>query len=489
MHSQILEHSREGVWIIDQNFATLYTNPSLAKMLRVPREERQSYSPFDFIPSPQNERFYYDLNIWNDELDENTVYKIQLKNGNKVWLEISMKVISLQDNSLAKLCLINDITKTKKIEKNQLENLRMYFSLFEDSPIPIWDEDFSELKKWVDYKKEAGITDFNNYLADNPSEIDYVTKLVIINKINKAVVQLNEGKSKEEIIRNLPALRTREFNSYMIKQIESIAKGELSCEFDAVLRTIKGNIRHVLFKWTVVKGYEHNYGRIYLTTTDLTNRIVEDNIRLQQTNRDKEILLREIHHRVKNNFQIITSLIRLQSSTMENEKLEGALTVLLNRIYSMAAVHELLYRSEKFETIDLEEYLTHLVQLLIESLQITSHIEFDIHSNPISITLDQASPFGLILNEIITNSIKHGFKELSSGKLYIHAKTDADRILVYIGDNGKGIDKENTGNTDSLGLALVESLVAQLNATIETCDIDPGVHYCLNFPLLTKQKE
>lgn len=480
-YKQVFTHSSEGIWIIDQNENTLITNPSLAKILHVPAEEWNNFDVKSFIPPINNERFYLDL-IQNDTiLDPVLPYHLKLKSGIKIWVEVNSTAIELAPNQTGKIYFFKDITNSKKLEKNQMENLRMYFSLFEDSPVPIWDEDFSELKKWVDQKKNEGIQDFREYLNQNPNEIDFAAGKMIINKINKAVVKLNEANSKEEVLKNLNNLRTNDFANIIIKQIESIAQGETSCEFDAVLKTINGNIRHVLFKWTVVKGYESNYGKIYLTTTDLTNRIVEDNLRLQQSNRDKEILLREIHHRVKNNFQIISSLIRLQSNALENENLEGAMTILLNRIYAMAAVHELLYRSEKMEVINLDEYLNHLAQLLIDSLQITAKVKFEIKSEPLTITLDQASPFGLIINEIITNSVKHGFQGIPDGKLYIHAFSKADRIIIEIGDDGKGITKKNE-NTDSLGLALVESLVEQLNGTLIQIDKKFGVHFQLSIP-------
>lgn len=286
-------------------------------------------------------------------------------------------------------------------------------------------------------------------------------------------------RSKEEVLSKIPHLRTKEFPKYIIKQVVALANDERICEFDAILKTVKGNIRHVLFKWTVVKGHEADYSRVYLTTTDLTNRIIEENIQLQQSNKEKEVLLREIHHRVKNNFQIISSLIRLQITNMQDVKLESALRILLNRIYSMSTVHEILYRSDKLELIKLDDYLAHLIRLLIDSLNVSCEIDVHLGTTSLEIPLDQASPFGLIINELITNSIKHGFSSMTEGRIYIQGKiNEHNQIEIEIGDNGSGITTQNE-SFDSLGLNLVESLVEQLNADLLRVEKSPGTHYKL----------
>lgn len=201
---------------------------------------------------------------------------------------------------------------------------------------------------------------------------------------------------------------------------------------------------------------------------------------LQQSNREKEILIKEIHHRVKNNFQIITSLIRLQNNSILNEELNAVLTVLLNRVFSMSSVHEILYQADNFETINLKDYLSQLVHLLIESLEVTCKIESEIIVDEISLSLEQASPFGLIINELITNSIKHGFDGCIHGKIYIHASKIDSYIKILIGDNGNGIQTK-PATESSLGLTLVESLVNQLNGTLNLIPNNVGTHYELIF--------
>jgi two-component sensor histidine kinase len=475
--------SNEGIWILDSNLNTVQINQRLIDLLELDKYAYNSTPIQSIIPFDENKHFYFELQKNEDANQLSREYSTEILLNAKKWFQIRIRTVYLHDHTPQKLIFFNDISHLKIEQEQQLDNFRMYFSLFEDSPIPIWEEDFSNLKKEIDKITLQGYTDFKDYFDHFPEEIDRLSKLIIINKINKAVVELNEASSKEHVLTKLKELRSDEFTSYLVYQFNAIARNELSCEFDAQLKTTKGNIRHVLFKWTVVKGFEKNYGKVYLTTTDLTKRIIEENINLAQSNRDKEILLREIHHRVKNNFQIISSLIRLQSEIAQKKSVDEVFQILLNRIYSMATVHELLYRSDRLEAIPLQDYLIHLIKLLIDTLNVSSTIESDIRAENVQIPLEQASPFGLIINEIITNSIKHGFEGRALGSIYLHARKTADnRLFIEIGDNGKGM---NTilSTEDTLGLSLVQSLVEQLNGQLTAVSKSNGTHYTLSFPV------
>lgn len=471
--------SGEGIWVLNSNFETVNFNPSFARIFRLGDQYNSHLDVEDILKLKENQVFFLAVKSKKTSQNEPFDFKIKLLQENFIWISVHFKNLIENGVLIGKILFIRNISFQKKIHKNQIENLRLYFSLFEDSPIPIWDEDFSELKTTIEQLKMMGINDFEAYLEQNPEQINAFASKIRVNKINNAVVILNEARSKEEVLSKIPHLRTKEFPKYIIKQVVALANDERICEFDAILKTVKGNIRHVLFKWTVVKGHEADYSRVYLTTTDLTNRIIEENIQLQQSNKEKEVLLREIHHRVKNNFQIISSLIRLQITNMQDVKLESALRILLNRIYSMSTVHEILYRSDKLELIKLDDYLAHLIRLLIDSLNVSCEIDVHLGTTSLEIPLDQASPFGLIINELITNSIKHGFSSMTEGRIYIQGKiNEHNQIEIEIGDNGSGITTQNE-SFDSLGLNLVESLVEQLNADLLRVEKSPGTHYKL----------
>ncbi|MGH1335950.1 MAG: sensor histidine kinase [Aureispira sp.] len=199
---------------------------------------------------------------------------------------------------------------------------------------------------------------------------------------------------------------------------------------------------------------------------------------------ERETLLKEIHHRVKNNLQVITSLLSLQSNMLADEKIRGVFQQSQYRINAMATIHETLYRSNNFMGIDYRQYLMTLSEYLLLSMkgnkhQITLHIDVP----PVVLSLDTAIPLGLLVNEIITNALKYGIVGEQQGKITIQlTPKKAQKYELYIGDNGLGYsEKMNFNNTTSLGLKLIQNLARQLNGTIERLYANKGTYYKLLF--------
>jgi PAS domain S-box-containing protein len=186
---------------------------------------------------------------------------------------------------------------------------------------------------------------------------------------------------------------------------------------------------------------------------------------------EKEILLREIHHRVKNNLQIIASLLFLQSINITDTFTLDILKESRSRVKSMALIHEKLYRSEDLALIPFATYLGSLIDSLKEAYGITdSRVSISVTITPpdLSLNIETGIPCGLIINELISNSLKHAFKDGRSGAITIvMTKTSPDEYTMIISDNGPGFPKEiDFRNTTSLGLQLVNNLVAQLEGDI-----------------------
>lgn len=188
---------------------------------------------------------------------------------------------------------------------------------------------------------------------------------------------------------------------------------------------------------------------------------------------EKNVLLQEIHHRVKNNLQVISSLLSLQSNQVENEEVAGILRDSRNRVRSIALVHETLYSSKNLARIETGNYIRSLVQYAIESFgDRAKRVSFRYAIEDQSIGINQAIPCGLILNELVTNSIKHAFPGDASGEIFIElSRLEDSRIRLVVGDTGVGMpETQQTQASDSLGLQIVRTLVKQLNgsAKIET---------------------
>jgi len=183
---------------------------------------------------------------------------------------------------------------------------------------------------------------------------------------------------------------------------------------------------------------------------------------------EKEVLLKEVHHRVKNNMQVISSLISLQSDKISDPESLERLRESQNRIKSMALVHESLYQSENLASIDPVGYLKNLASEVISSysLDTTIDVEFDIMVHVMDI--DTALPCGLIVNELVSNSLKHGFKGRNQGKITIKLTETDDEYTLSVRDNGCGLPADfDIAGLDSLGIKLINVLTRQMRGTIE----------------------
>ena len=490
LYKLIIETANEGIWMVDENNITNYANEKMAAMLGYTIEEMIGTIIFDFMDDEYVKLSKEKLEIRKQGISDNHEFQFKSKDGGIVWTHMNTSPIIIDGEYRGGLAMVTNITESKNREESLRESYYNYISLFEDSPVPIWDEDFSEIKIYIDSLKKDGVKDFRTYFNNNLDKLDECTSLLIVNNINQAVVELNEGDSKEHVLLNFRDLLTRNSTQYAIEQLVAIAENRTSCEFDAELLTFGGNIRHVHLKWSVVKGHEHDYKRVYLSTTDMTERIIDENLSLQHSNREKAVLLKEIHHRVKNNLQIISSLLNLQSYGIEDAEMRGIFNMSLNRVKSMATVHELLYQSNDFSRIDYREYLNRLVFSLVQSMKgEENNISVNLNVNDIKLNINTSIPLGLLINEIITNSLKHGIPEDNPGKIYVEIScTDYPGYTLKIGDNGKGIPSDfNIANTDTLGLQLVTSLTNQLMGSIERDSDRSGTHYIVRFQELEQQ--
>jgi len=190
---------------------------------------------------------------------------------------------------------------------------------------------------------------------------------------------------------------------------------------------------------------------------------------------ERGILLKEIHHRVKNNLQIISSLLNLQSGYGSSISTEDLVKQSESRIKSMALIHEKLYQTENFKEIDLDEYLKSFLEQLSEILFFKEkNISYFINVETIHIEIDKLVPLGLIINELITNTVKHAFKNKASGIITISGKHIENNYSLSINDNGEGMPSDfSLTKSKSLGIRLVKGLVSQIQAKI-TIQSQPG---------------
>lgn len=207
--------------------------------------------------------------------------------------------------------------------------------------------------------------------------------------------------------------------------------------------------------------------------------LLESNQLLSNSNKEKEILLREIHHRVKNNLQLVMSLLNIQAQDPQNISIEDFLEKGQSRIATMSLIHQNLYQTEHFTKINFQDYLENLVENIKHTFN-RNNVDFEINTNENSFDIDTAIPLGLIINELVCNALKHAFPENFKGKIQIEInKIENNTFLLQIGDNGIGTTK-SIKNSKSIGLELVSLLIMQLKGKYKRLD-QLGTNYSIEF--------
>ena len=206
--------------------------------------------------------------------------------------------------------------------------------------------------------------------------------------------------------------------------------------------------------------------------------------KIRQSLNDKEVLLKEIHHRVKNNLQIISSLLSLESNYLKDKGTKFLFKESQNRIKTMALVHEKLYKSSDIKYVNMHEYITSIIELLSYSYD-KEFIDVEYRLQEEGLTrfdIDAAIPCGLIINEVVSNTFKYAFPKQLSGKIIIDFSVKNGVCYLIIKDDGVGIsEKIDLENSNTLGLELIHSLVNQLEGDIDI-SIDNGTAFNINFP-------
>ncbi len=207
-------------------------------------------------------------------------------------------------------------------------------------------------------------------------------------------------------------------------------------------------------------------------------------LRLQAALADKDILLREIHHRVKNNLQIVTSLISMQANRMTNEESRAAYAAVTRRIKSISLVHERIYQSSSFRRVELGRYVKELVASIVSTVADRNFpIEVEVEDADLSVNPDACVDIGLMLNEVLTNALKHGVLPTGAGSISVRVRRSGDAVTFVVRDTGPGFPPERDESKSSLGMTVVRALASKYHATVTYAN-EGGAVVTLSFPAL-----
>lgn len=264
--------------------------------------------------------------------------------------------------------------------------------------------------------------------------------------------------------------------SATITETKKLSDGIPTIEFQNRYRCKDGT-----YKWISWHCMPHTSGTLYCVARDVTTD-KEIQKTLRQSLREKEVLLKEIHHRVKNNLQVVSSLINMQIRKLDNVTAKDALLECQSRIQAIALIHEKLYQSADYAKISFAEYVKSLMNDIFQATGTSNNtIAFELDILKTSLAIDKAIPCALIINELVTNSIKHAFPNNQRGVINIKMQMENGRYTLMVSDNGIGLeDGFHLKETSSLGLQLVTILVDQLKGEIKV-ENKSGTHYTIQF--------
>jgi PAS domain S-box-containing protein len=281
-----------------------------------------------------------------------------------------------------------------------------------------------------------------------------------------------------------------------LKYTDITAEPEKSDE--SIKQTVSGKISRIPIRYHKRKDgttfpVEISSGTFKLGNRQMVCGVIRDITERKQSEeqikaslKEKEILLQEIHHRVKNNMQIIISLLELQTSSSKDKKVEDALKESQGRVQAMSLVHETLYDTASMDSMDFRSYISRLSKTVFQSYGIRrEQVELKIKAENISFRIDQFSHIGLIINELVSNSLKYAFPENRKGEIVIRLlPVDNGEVELIVSDNGLGIPEDlDWRNTGTLGLQIVTMLAEdQLDGTLNLDRVN-GTHFNIRFKL------
>lgn len=370
-----------------------------------------------------------------DVLLESTIYFVD---STPLQLRIALSPSNRTDNNLEfldeKLKLINGICEVLTSRIGRIIN---------------FDKLLESEQKWIN-------------LAQNDPDLLMIIQDGKIEFLNNAGSRMY-GKTPDEIIgKNLFELVSVEEQELASERLKKVLKGEtVEPYLHKITNPIDQTVRYIQVQSIYIQ--KNGKGAIQIVGTDLTERIhFEEELKAALS--EKQVLLQEIHHRVKNNLAVVSGLLQLQLMDSDCEVFRKTLTKSVTRISSMALIHEQLYKSESLTHLDFKDYASELIHHLQKTINRDNSINIQMDIDPpVILNVNQAVPCALILNELITNSIKHAFSEKRSGRTIDIKMTEKQgSVYLEVRDNGKGFSNDLLNDNSSMGITILKALVTQL---------------------------
>jgi PAS domain S-box-containing protein len=469
-YRKLFETSNDGILLLDARTGEIINaNPFLLDLIGSSLEEILGKNLWDigiFRDIDSVKKAFLELRMKRTTRHEEL--PLVTKIGEEIIVEFVCTVYTVDHADIIQ-CNIRDITGRRQAEEALRISKEKYTKVFLSAPDAIT---ISELESGRFIEVNDAASKIWGYSRDE--------------LIGKSALELGIWPKREIRDTFIDLVRT----NGRVEQYEVVERRKSGDLFNAsaTANTITiGNTTYLIAITRDISDLKHAEEQLKHFNEDLERGIADRTEKLNASLEEKVLLLREVHHRVNNNLQIILSLIRLQSRITKDHHLLDTMGEFQNRIMAMAHVHEKIYRAEDISRIDLYEIVTFLGASLFKSYKVDPHhIRLNVEMKDLQITIDSAVPICLIINELVSNSIKHAFPKGATGEITIAGRREGNTLVLSFKDTGIGIpaDLDWRRYEQSLGLRLVMSLVEQLDGTIEL-DRSAGTA----FTIVLKQRE
>ena len=443
-YHELFQRISSGVAIYEatgdgEDFIFKDINPAGETISKTVREDILGKAVRQVFPGVENFGLFPVLQeVWKTGMPQHHPASLYRDNRFSMWAEnyvyklSSGEIVAIYDDKTESQNVLNALRESEAKYRRLVDNLPKDYFFYRHGMDGIFTYLSPSITNMLGYSQEEFMRHYSEYLTDDPinEEVAWHTNL---------------------------SLQGVQQDAY---EVEIYHKNGEARRLEVVEMPVRGLDGRVI----AVEGIGHDITERYLAEERLRTALAE-----------KEVLLREVHHRVKNNMQIISSLLQMQLNRMDDTKCQEILAECQNRVQSMALVHEYLYKAADLSAVDFKQYVKALAGELCQfGLAGSTKVSLAIEMEEISLNIDAAVPCGLIVNELVSNALKHAFKNAQAGEIGIAMRQcDNQEIELIVSDNGLGMPPGiNFNTTKSLGLYLVRMLVTkQLHGTVE---LTPG---------------
>jgi len=486
----VVNSANDGIAII-QDQVIQFANPRLAKMGGYELEEIVNRPYADFLGHSELEGVQ---TIHSGRMNGESVpskYELLLhrKNSDFLFVEVNSSLISYR-NKPAVLIIIRDSTERKRTEK-------LKESIFRISDAAISSDSLEELFQSI-HRVISGLMPASNfYIALYDKSTNLLSFPYFVDEVDQPDEPRKPGRGLTEYVLRTgkPLLASPEVFAQLEQSGEVDLVGAPSIDWLGVPLNIDGRTIGVLVVQTYTEGVrygeeEKNILKFVSDQVAMTIHRKRAEARIKAQLQEKDVLLKEVHHRVKNNMQVISSLLNLQSRRVKDPTVFEMFRESQRRIRSMALIHERLYQSSDLSQIEFSEYLRNLATHLFHSYQVdTSRVQLKIEAEEVHLNINTAIPCGLIVNELVSNALKHGFPEGRKGQLQIELRRiPGDGCVLGVTDDGVGFPEGlDFRKTETLGMQIISTLVEQIDGRLEL-NREKGTAFRLEFNELPRGK-